>query len=29
MKSNVDEKLTFDNAAFTGFLKIGIEICEE
>jgi hypothetical protein len=29
MKSKVDDKLTFDNAAFTGFLKIGIEICEE
>jgi hypothetical protein len=26
MKSNVDESLTFDNAAFTGFLKIGMEM---
>ena len=29
MKLNVDESLTFDNAAFTGFLKIGIEMEEE
>ncbi len=29
MKSNVDDSLTFDNAAFTGFLKIGIELCED
>lgn len=29
MKSKVDPSLTFDNAAFTGFLKIAIEICEE
>ncbi len=29
MKSNVDSSLTFDNAAFTGFLKIGIELCED
>lgn len=29
MKSNIDDSLTFDNAAFTGFLKIGIEICED
>jgi len=29
MKSNVDNSLTFDNAAFTGFLKIGIELCED
>jgi hypothetical protein len=29
MKSNVDDSLTFDNAAFTGFLKIGIEFCED
>jgi hypothetical protein len=29
MKSNVDNKLTFDNAAFTGFLRVGMEICEE
>jgi len=29
MKSNIDKSLTFDNAAFTGFLKIAIEICEE
>jgi hypothetical protein len=29
MKSNVDKKVTFDNAAFTGFLKVGMELCEE
>ena len=29
MKSNVDNSLTFDNAAFTGFLKVGMEICKE
>ena len=29
MKKNVDKSLTFDNAAFTGFLKIGIELCNE
>ena len=29
MKLNVDDSLTFDNAAFTGFLRIGIELCEE
>ena len=29
MKSNIDDSLTFDNAAFTGFLKVGMEICEE
>ncbi len=29
MKSNVNDSVTFDNAAFTGFLKIGIELCEE
>ncbi len=29
MKSNVSDSLTFDNAAFTGFLKIGIELCED
>ena len=29
MKSNVASSLTFDNAAFTGFLKIGIELCED
>lgn len=29
MKSNIDDSLTFDNAAFTGFLKIGIELCED
>ena len=28
MKSNLDKSLTFDNAAFTGFLKVGIEVCE-
>ncbi len=27
MKSHLDSSLTFDNAAFTGFLKVGIEIC--
>jgi len=29
MKENLDDSLTFDNAAFTAFLKIGIEMCEE
>lgn len=29
MKSHVDCSLTFDNAAFTGFLKVAIEICNE
>ena len=29
MKSNIDDSLAFDNAAFTGFLKIAIELCEE
>ncbi|MGB5866841.1 MAG: hypothetical protein WBG69_03105 [Arcobacteraceae bacterium] len=29
MKKNLDDSLTFDNAAFTGFLKIGIEMCSE
>jgi hypothetical protein len=29
MKNNCDTTLTFDNAAFTGFLKIGIEMGEE
>lgn len=28
MKSKVNSSLTFDNAAFTGFLKIAIEICK-
>lgn len=28
MKSKLDNSLTFDNAAFTGFLKIAIEICD-
>lgn len=29
MKSNVNKSLRSDNAAFTGFLKVGIELCEE
>jgi len=29
IKSNIDSSLTFDNAAFTGFLKVAIELCEE
>ena len=29
MKTKVDNSLTFDNAAFTGFLKIAIDICED
>jgi hypothetical protein len=29
MKKNVNRSLSFDNAAFTGFLKIAIEICNE
>lgn len=29
MKVNVDNSLCFDNAAFTGFLRIAIEICKE
>ncbi|MEA3354592.1 MAG: hypothetical protein U9Q33_12330 [Campylobacterota bacterium] len=28
MKSNVDSSLKFDNGAFSGFLKVGMEICE-
>lgn len=28
MKSNIEDSLTFDNAAFTGFLKVGMEILE-
>lgn len=29
MKSKVDKSLTFDNVAFTAFLKVAIEMCEE
>lgn len=29
IKSKVSRPLSFDNAAFTGFLKMGIEICNE
>lgn len=29
MKSKVDKNLSFDNAAFTGFLRVAIEICSE
>ena len=29
IKSNLNNSLTFDNAAFTGFLKVGIELCSE
>lgn len=29
MKSKVDKSLRSDHAAFTGFLKIGMEMCEE
>jgi len=29
MKSNLDETLTFDNAVFTGFFKVAIELCED
>jgi len=29
MKIEVDKSLTFDNAAFTGFLRMAIEICED
>jgi len=29
MKENVDKSLRGDNAAFTGFLRVGMEICEE
>ena len=29
MKENVDNSLNFDNAAFTGFLKVGMELCGE
>ena len=29
MKSNVDKTLRGDNAAFTGFLRVGIEICKD
>jgi hypothetical protein len=29
MKSKVDKSLRGDNGAFTGFLRVGIEICEE
>jgi hypothetical protein len=29
IKSKVDKSLGFDNAAFTGFLRMGIEICSE
>ncbi len=28
MKSHLDKSLTFDNAAYTGFFKIAIELCE-
>ena len=28
-KSNLDKSLSFDNAAFTGFFKVAIELCEE
>ena len=29
MKSKLDPSLTFDNAAFTGFFKIAIKMCED
>jgi len=29
LKSNTHETLTFDNAVFTGFFKISLELCEE
>ncbi|NQY95128.1 MAG: hypothetical protein HRT43_13270 [Campylobacteraceae bacterium] len=29
MKSKLDKSLTFDNAAYTGFFKIAIELCED
>lgn len=29
IKSNMNNSLSFDNAAFTGFLKVAIELCEE
>jgi len=29
MKSNVDKSLQGDNGAFTGFLRVGIELCKE
>lgn len=29
MKSSVDDSLNSDNAAFTGFLKVGMEICRD
>lgn len=29
MKKNIDKSLRGDNAAFTGFLRVGMEICEE
>ncbi len=29
MKTKLDPTLTFDNAAFTGFFKIAIEMCED
>lgn len=29
MKANVENTLSFDNAAFTGFLKVAIEMCDE
>jgi len=28
MKSKLDKSITFDNAAYTGFFKIAIELCE-
>lgn len=28
MKIKVDKSLTFDNAAFTGFLRVAIELCK-
>ena len=29
MKTKVNKSLSYDNAAFTGFLKVSIEICQE
>ena len=29
MKSNLHDSLTFDNVAFTSFLKVAIEFCED
>ncbi|QDF28782.1 hypothetical protein [Halarcobacter anaerophilus] len=29
MKKHLNKNLTFDNAVFTGFLKVAIEMCEE